>query len=264
MSVGEHQLFREALANVVDWSMPQFQADAEKRDAYQAIFKPDPSLKLSPKQSYEYSSYYWCRRLEVVFDRLENIRRMMGRFPSKKKDEHKSVLLQEWIVYNYEMYTIVYQSILDITLLLVNTIFVMGNPYKKCDYRTVYDNTRIDGTGVRRILEKLSKTTSKYREGKNLLVHRGQRVKLPLETETLDAIDITNMAIKLGMDVDYIKESLLEFLSIHTRKQLLAVMEKECEEIESQIEELFDELLPYYRMMRSFTIGAGTLAPPQP
>jgi hypothetical protein len=252
MAVKEHRLFNELLENVTAWAMPKIQEDLE-REGYQILLKPKPTHKFSPKQSYEYSSYYWCRRLEVVFDRLENIRGMMGRALYKKRGEHTSVLLQEWIVYNYEMYTVVYQGILDIALLLINEIFIMGNPYEKCSYRTVYDNTRINGTGVRRILKKLKKTTSKHREGKNLLVHRGERIKLPLEMSTLDDIDVINMAIKVGMEVsDDLKELLTEFLTRHTRTELITIMETECREIESQVEELFDELLPYYRRMRSF------------
>lgn len=161
--------------------------------------------------------------------------------------------MQEWIAYNYEHYAIVYQGILDIALLLTNEVFDMGDPYEKCSYSVVYNNTRIVGTGVRSILKKLNNTTHKHHEGKNLLVHRGERIELPVESRALAEADVINMAIKLGMEVGPdVREALVEFFAIHTRKDLLAIMDKECKQIESQVEKLFDKLLPYYRRMRSF------------
>jgi len=251
MAVKEHPLFNEVFANVNVWAMPKIQ-EVVKQKGYQALFKPDSSHKLSPKQQYEYNSYYWCKTLVDVLNRLESIRTMTGRSLYKKKNEEKSLLLQEWIVYNYEHYTLVYQSILDIALLLTNEVFSLGNPYKKCSYSTVCDNSRINGTSVHRILEKLRKTTSKHHEGKNLLLHRGERIKLPLESRILDTIDVTNMAIKFGIEVGDMRELVTEFLAIHTRRDLLAIMDKECKQIESQVEKLFDELLPVSRRMRSF------------
>ncbi len=251
MAVKEHQLFNEVFANVMVWGMPEIQ-EVVKQKGSQALLKPDSGHKLSPKQQYEYNSYYWCKTLVDVFNRLESIRTMTGRSLYKKKNEEKSILLQEWIMYNYEHYAIVYQSILDLASLLTNEVFVLGIPYKKCSYSTICDNTRIAGTGVGAILKKLNNTVRKHHKGKNLLVHRGERIKLPLEPRTLDAIDVTNMAIKTGIEVGDLRESVTEFLAIYSRGELITIMEKECREIESQVEELFDKLLPYYRRMRSF------------
>ena len=252
MAIKDHQLVNETLANVKDWALPKIEGDL-KRKGYQVLLEHGTGYEFSPKQRYEYGSYYWCGRLVSTLDRLENIRSMTGRSLYRKKNEERSVLLQEWISYNYENYTIVYQGILDITLLLVNDIFDMGNPYHKCSYGTVYDNTRISGTGIRDILKKLKNVTTTYRKGKNLLVHRGERIKLPVESRTLDRIDMTNIAIKLGIEVDDdLKEAIAEFLAIYTKSELLTLMEKECREIETLVEKLFDKLLPYYRAVRSF------------
>lgn len=252
MSVKEHQLFNELLQNVSVWEMPRLE-ERVKREGYQAFFEPKHGQGFSPKQHYEYNSYYWCSRFVNVFDRLRDIRNMTGRSLYRKKNEEKSVLLQEWLVYNYEHYAIVYQGILDIALLLTNAVFDMGNPYAKCSYSTVYGNTRIAGTGVGAILKELNNTVRKHREGKNLLVHQGERIKLPIETREFAEVDFINMAIRLGIQVsDKMRELVIEFLAIHTRKDLLVIMDRERKQIESQVEKLFDKLLPYYRRMRSF------------
>ena len=253
MAVKEHQLLNELFENVKPWVFPEIKKRIEQ-EGYQVMFGPNKLvLEFSPKQNYEYSVCKWCIKLVNVFDRLEGIRAMTNRSLYKKKNEEKSVLLQEWITYNYEQYAIVFQGILEIALLLTNVVFDMGNPPRECSYPMVCNNTRMAGTDVAAILKGLSKTVRKHHEGKNLLVHRGERIKLPIQLRMPSEVDLLYTAIKLGIEVkDELRELLAEFLAIHTRKELLAIMDKECKQIESQVEKLFDELLPVYRRMRSF------------
>lgn len=219
MAVKEHELFNELLADVMDWAHPKILEELEQKGA-QALLEPGSFDGLSPRQQYEFNSYYWCRRLVGIFDKLKSIRTMTGRSPSKKKNESRSVLLEEWIRHNYEYYTVIYQSILDVALLLTNEIFNLGNPYRKCSYSTVCDNTQIKGTSVHRILEKLDKTVRKHREGKNLLLHRGERIKPPIKGMRFEEIEMTNMAIKLGLMPGESEQLLREFLSLYTRVEL--------------------------------------------
>ena len=250
MAVIEHKLFKELFETVWFWAKTHVEKTYDSKH-FKLPFPRGAGIKLSPKQVYEYNCYYWCRRLDDIFDRLKAIQTMTGRSLYKKKNEVKSVLMQEWIMYNYEQYTIVYQGILDVALLLTNEILELGTPYTKCTYNTIFENTRVNGTSVHRVLKKLNNTTTKHREGKNFFVHRGERIELPIDKKIYDAIDVTNMAIKLGLEIGYTKELLEEFLEIHTRKQIIQIMEKECKIIEPQIEELLTELLPYYHTFHS-------------
>lgn len=250
MAVVEHKLFKELFETVWTWAKTHAEKTYDPKH-FKLPFPRGAGIKLSQKQNYEYNCYYWCRRLNVIFDRLKEIRTMTGRSLYKKKNESKSVLMQEWIMYNYEQYTIVYQGILDVALLLTNEILELGNPYAKCSYNAICENTRVNGTSAHRVLKKMNNTTKKHREGKNLFVHRGERIELPIDRKIYDAVDVTNMAIKLGLEVGYTEELLVEFLEINTRNQIIEMMEKECKVIESQTEELLTELLPYYQRFHS-------------
>ncbi len=180
MAVKEHQLFKELFETVKPWVFAETKKRIEQ-EGYQVMFGPNKlSFEFSPRQYYEYNSFLWCINLVSVFDRLENIRNMTRRTLHRKKSEDKSALLQKWLIYNYEHYAIAYQGILEVALLLTNAVFDMGNPTRECSYRTVINNTRISGTNVGAILKKLNETVQKHREGKNLLVHRGEQVKLPV------------------------------------------------------------------------------------
>ena len=252
MAVKQHQLYIELVENIKSWPMPDILLRLE-HGPYENIISYGTGVSPSPAQQREYNSYYWCSRVVSTFDRLEWIRAMTSRSVYRRKSETKSVLLEEWIMYNYEHYTVVYQTILEVALLLTNEVFGLGNPYRKCSYSTVCDNTRINGTSVHCILGKLKDTTNKHRGRKNLLVHRGERIRPPLDTvDLIDSTEVINMAIKLGIEIGGEREELpVEFLLIHSQKELIEIMEKECTEIESQVEDLFSALLPYYRKFRS-------------
>ena len=252
MAVKQHQLFIELLENIKSWPMPDILNRLE-HGPYEILINYGAGVKPSLEQQREYNSYYWCSRLVSIFDRLEWIRAMTSRSVHRRKNERKDVLLEEWIMYNYEHYTVVYQTILEVALLLTNEVFGLGNPYKKCSYSTVCDNTRIKGTSVHSILEKLKDTTDKHRGRKNLWVHRGERIRPPLDTiDLIDSTEVINMAIKLGIEIGGEREELpVEFLLTYSQKELIEIMEKECTKIESQVEDLFSALLPYYRKFRS-------------
>lgn len=256
MALKEHQLYKELWANVFASLEPQIDEALEqvhKSPSFDEFLSMLSSpFSLSPRQRYECSSWYWCNRIVDRFEELAKIRTMTGRSLYKRRNEEKSVLLQEWIMYNYEHYTVVFQGILDVALLLTNEIFLLGNPYKECHFGRVCGNTRIKGTTVHSMLQKLNETTRGRREGKNLLVHRGERIKLPLETRIYDTVDVINLFTKLRLEVDELTRGLVsEFLSEYSRNDLIGIMEKECAELESQVEGLFTALLPYYRAFRS-------------
>ena len=252
MTVKQHQLFIELLENIKSWPMPDILLRLA-HGPYEIPIDYGAGVEPSPERQREYNSYYWCNRLVTIFGRLAWIRSMTSRSVYGRRNEDRSVLLEEWIVYNYEHYTVVYQTILEVALLLTNEIFGLGNPYRKCSYSTVCDNTRIKGTSVHRILGKLKDTTDKHRGRKNLLVHRGERIRPPLDTvDLVDSTEVIDMASKLGIEIGGEREELpVEFLLIHSRKELIEIMEKECTEIESQVEALFSALLPYYHKFYS-------------
>ena len=249
MAVKDHKLFTELLERA--WGHIQPQIDETIRS--KSLKLPWPrgaGINLSPKQEYEYNCYYWCKNLVEVFDRLENIVNMSNHSLYKKKNEEKSVLLFNWIQYNYEYYVLIYQSIPDIASMLINEIYILGIPRTKCSCGTVCENTRIKGTRVHKLLGKLQKLIDKHRKAKNLLLHQGDEISLPIGLKTLDIIELTTRAVKHGCEVDADLKDLVQFfLEKNTKEDIIKIMSEERSEIETQVENLYDVLLPFYRII---------------
>ncbi len=86
--------------------------------------------------------------------------------------------------------------------------------------------------------------------GSKFAVFHRKQIKLPVPISSEE--DLIHTATRFGIKLEGELRLLEEFLMIKTREDLLAIMDKECKQIESQAEKLFDELLPVYRRMRSF------------
>lgn len=245
MVIEEHALLKEAESDVVIW--------ARHRSNVLWIVPEDIeriSQELSPRQRYEYTTLCWCETLVLTFGRLRSIRDMMGRHLHKRKREDRSTLLEDWAAYNYGLYTLVYQSVLDIGLLLANEAFDLGIPYRTCFFDTVVKNRRVKGTHTERALKEIQSVSKKHRQGKNLLLHRGQPVPIPRMRPVLGEEAIGRLAVETGMETERVKLLLREFLARSDVKQLTLLIDKECAELEARVDRLFNALLPHYRTMR--------------
>lgn len=245
MSLKEHELYRATFSNTESW-IP------EDKKALAAMRKLAEERSLSPKQRYEIGSFLWCETLYGVFNRLEKIREMTGRSIHRRKGEDKSTVTKEWMVYNYHIYIAIYQSILDIALLLVNEILDLGNPYRQCTYKVIHDNRRVKAAGVEFILRSLKQMTDEHREGKNLLFHQGKGVTPPIRVVKPTVFNIADLAKNSGIEEEAVIAALEEFLAVRNQKELVQKMESECYLLELRIKRLFDKLLPHYIRIQSF------------
>jgi hypothetical protein len=245
MLLKNHKLYKKALSNVELW------VPANKR-SLAALIKISEDESLSQKQRYEIESFLWCSRLSVVFSRLKKIREMGSRSMYKKKGEDKSKVINDWMLYNYQLYTVTYQSISEVALLLTNAILDLGNPPKNCTYGNISENRRVKAAGLVDTLKTLMDKTKEHRERKNLLVHRGKAVRPPVTKAKIIDFDVSGVAEAMGTDEETLKANLQEFLAKKSREHLYEKIESECEDIKLVVAQLFDELYPHYLKLRSF------------
>ena len=207
---------------------------------------------LSPEERYELGSFYWCVTMVGVFNRLKEIRDMTGRSLYKRKSEIKSDLIKDWIVYNYQIYMAIYQSILDVALQLTNEILDLGTPERQCQFHMIYGNRRVVAAGLNTIIKRIHKITEYHRTGKNLLLHQGKGTSTPIRIVSPKVFDISDLAKNTGMDERVVRLYLDEFIAVKDKAQLTDKMHRECEHIENQIEKLFNQLLTQYHRIHSF------------
>lgn len=209
---------------------------------------------LTPLLRYHLRSFLWCKSYALTFTRLKRIREMLNRSLYPKKGESKSKRIKNWMVYNYQLYGVVFQSILEVAVLLTNEVLDLGYPAKRCKYESLKENRRVKDSKINLVLRQIYLDTLKHKENKNKLVHQGQSISIPPEykvTEKIE-IDISTLTEAIGADETEIRKLLEEFLTDRKRLGFIAKLEDECNSIESKVERLFDKLLPQYIKIQAF------------
>jgi len=247
MHLDEHGLVKEAMTN----SMLQISQIPNFEDLNHEELDSDLSMTLNKCLRYDYGVMQWSLYVTEVLYRLQEIIDMTSRKIYKRNDEERGIFLKEWVLYNYEFYTLTYQSVRDVSLLLTNEVFDLGILYRNCNEHTVCSNRHLRGTKVKLILIEISNMSAGHRKMKDFLLHRGQRIKsLPVVGMKIDDLDkkaITKIAHSIGRDIGYTKTMLRELFSERDRKRTISVISKEYKDLEEKIKQLFDELLPHYR-----------------
>ncbi len=206
------------------------------------------------QERYKLNSFLSCRSCVQTFTRLKRIREMMNRSLYRRKGESKKKRVRDWMAYNYQIYTVVYQSVLEVAVLLANAVLDLGYTSRQCNYWALKENRRVKASKINSTLHKLYDDTLKHREAKNKLVHQGKSISLPLEyknTKKME-VDFSVLTQDFGSDEMELREFFEGFIAEKQKLQFIRDLELECNSIESNIEKLFEKLLPQYIKIHSF------------
>jgi len=209
---------------------------------------------LTPLLKYQLSSFLWCKSCALTFTRLKRIREMLNRSLYPSKGESKSKRIQNWMAYNYQIYSVVFQSILEVTTLLTNEVLDLGYSKRQCSYESLKENRRVKASGISPVLKQLYDDTLKHRVSKNEFVHQGKSISIPREYKSTKKIeiDISTLTQEISADETEIRELFEGFVAANQKRRFIGYLENECNSIESKVEKLFDKLLPQYIKIQAF------------
>ncbi len=249
MGIEEHTLINEALSIL---------KDIPPRESSQVLMENEPEVspvfKQWPKKhQHAYSTFVYCERVVYASMRLSQVITMTLRNLHRKKGEKLHIIQNAWAAYNYDFYTMIYQSVLDISFLLVNAVLDLGIEERMCTENFILNNKWVKDTDVYKVLIEIKGISKNHREGKNLLLHRGRPIPMPIKTSfPFDEKTISTLAKERNRSTDYVRNLLDDFLAERDLLQLTQLMRKECTELETQVGLLFDVLLPMFLKRQSF------------
>ena len=209
---------------------------------------------LTPLLRYHLNSFLWCKSCALTFTRLKRIREMLNRSLYPKKGESKSKRIKNWMAYNYQIYSVVFQSILEVTILLTNEVLDLGYPERQCRYESLRENKKVKASGVNPVLKQIYEDTLRHKENKNKLVHQGKSISIPREYKATKEIqiDISTLTQDISADETEIREFLEGLVAASQKRKFIGDLENECNSIRSKVEKLFDKLLPQYIKIQAF------------
>ena len=86
---------------------------------------------------------------------------------------HAGVTRAKHIRYEIESYIVRTQTLYDLVLKLVDAVFHLTNADTQCRHPTIVQNLRVKRTNVPKLLSKLQKKLTDFRDARHKIIHRG-------------------------------------------------------------------------------------------
>jgi hypothetical protein len=223
-------------------------AEENRKDAlpYMMELLGEKSYSPSELEKYSFSVMGWMQRLRNCFKDLEHTRVYMSHFRSNKWYREAEIVQGNYINYHYVKYAITVVTIMDVSLILTNDTFRLGNPERLCYPDNIIRNSWVISSNVHNALNKLSRIVEPWREPRNLFIHRGWEIY----RDVLTALEGYELTREKGLLDKIVPSHRIKFLY----KSELSKIFKEFDQVETPlfdaVIELLSRLLPIYKSWR--------------
>ena len=242
----ENEFVKSIEQRVSPKNRPKLPESAEGRQS-------SSSLVLTEEQAYHNEVFEYASNLIQAIERLKEMPYYLARFPNTKTFQNQGITLHTWIHYHYSNFLITGVSIYDTTLLLVNAVFRLGLHPRDCNNRTVTRNRNVHKTSVWTALKSLDEVTKKYRESRNLYVHRSRNPGLEFldRLESFRFIQESSESLNIEAGDPIIHPVIRKELYKLERRKLIEIVRNETTAISDSVKEVFDALWPIYQAYTS-------------
>ena len=201
-------------------------------------FESSVRLSLNKEEDYHWNVSIEINKLVASFRRIQIIIDFLSipleDIPST--DEKLSGLI--WLTYHYSSFIWTIVSVVDITLILTSVIFNLGIPPKHCRIGLILDHEFVSEK-VKKALKNLNTEVNRYRESRNLILHRGDSPDM----EGASKLAVLEALTDMKPDVF---QSETESHYQNVCESLSTDINKKGEVLENLVSELFDALKPSY------------------
>jgi hypothetical protein len=203
--------------------------------------------KLWEHEGYDYEVITNLYSVVSGTQRLQKIQNFIRTFPRPRSYERRGINQGDWIEYHYSYYVITQVSLFDISLILTNSVFRLGNRAQDCKVELIMNNSWVKQTPVKKILEDIEKLVRPHREGRNLHIHRGQiqDIAAVMESDDLGALNILSR-LQTNAGHPIIEQDIIDLGYKEYVKEIYKRLQEESGKIQNVMWRFFDSLLPIY------------------
>ena len=245
------QMVLDNLKPVLDGSLDAIRKGYEQTGKLRASIPPErTSLEI-----YDIEVFQSLSAVESAISRLRQGITYVENYPGDIKG-HETVHTQyDWSQYHYAFFVSTVVSIPDLLLMLINSVFALGNPERYCKRDIILKNKWIRDTELPGRFKELENVVHPYRESRNRLIHRGRMPNLPTNSEDslLDYLSFFNVLLQAKMDI--ISPELIHEAWQNELPKLTIHLASKVEEINSSVVSVLDALLLHYSAIREQKCG---------
>lgn len=221
--------------------------DRLKKIAKEGKIREGTEDTLNEYQFYNVNVFQMAHALLNCVYQLQDIRTFIKRFPSPRTYERENISQYRWIEYHYSYFVITLVTLADTALILVNTVFRLGNPEQLCRPEVITSNEWLKDTTVNKRLRQIAEMTSRHRSVRNLSVHRGKAPEL-YKIFKSDLLDCLNLYSFVNLHAEPIVDKKFVDLAFEGEiKKICESLDKEIDAAKDAIWKLFDSLTSIYQ-----------------
>lgn len=134
--------------------------------------------------------------LQNTLNTLEDIEIYIRNFPFDRRFERQGITKSRYIKYHVEVYYLKINTVLDQLVLLLNEVYCLGIPEKKCNLDLISSIKSMKDKETIKEIKRLNHAFSDIKELRNLSVHRG--IFGDTELSSIDSLEyiINNTPVK--------------------------------------------------------------------
>lgn len=234
-----HKLAAHPLSKkVLDDLRPLLESEVSKTNA--------TTVELNGCVWYSDAIFTHTSAMQSAIENLERSQHFILSFPQPRRNSKQGVRQHDWIEYHYSYYLITLVSLLDISLILTNAVFCLGNRERDCRFDLITENSWVARTPVASALDNVRKLVQPHKKGRNEFVHWGQAPKIAsvMKSEYLKNLDRFSFIELCGKPV--VDRKTLELAYKGQVKKISARLKVETDSIFDGVWKLFDKLEPIY------------------
>lgn len=220
-------------------------ADKLTKIAKEGKIRSKEKAKLWEHEWYDYAVFTHASSLLSGIERLQQTENFIGNFPRPRSYEKKGINQYTWIEYHYSYYLATLVSLHDISLILTNFVFRLGNRERDCKVDLIMNNSWVSQTSVKKTLADLDKLIKPYRESRNLHLHRGQMPDIA-STMNLEELDMLRLYSFIQMQEPIINQEIIDWAYKGAIKEIVERLQAERYNVHKVIWQFFDDLSPTY------------------
>ncbi|HEX5223300.1 MAG TPA: Cthe_2314 family HEPN domain-containing protein [Verrucomicrobiae bacterium] len=215
------------------------------------------NVELSGSVWYADTIFTHISAIQSAIENLERSQYFILSFPQPRRNAKQGVRLHDWIEYHYSHYLITLVSLLDISLVLTNAVFCLGNRERDCRFDLITENSWVARTPAASALEDIRKFVQPHKKGRNEFVHWGQTPKIAsvMKSDYLKHLDRFSFIELCGKPV--VDRKTLELAYKGQVKKISVKLKAETDSIFDAVWKFFDKLEPIYDQ-HSATLRAQT------
>lgn len=220
-------------------------ADKLTKLAKEGKLRNKEKAELSEHEWYDYAVFSHASSLLSGMERLQQTENFISNFPRPRSYEKKGINQYTWIEYHYSYYLATLVSLFDISLILTNFVFRLGNRERDCKYDLIKNNSWVRQTSVQKTLAELNQVIKPHRDGRNLHLHRGQMPDIAT-TMNLEELDMLKLFSLVQMHEPIVDQEIIDWAYKGATKEIIERLQAERYNVHKVIWQFFDDLSPTY------------------